>query len=229
MANCPACGKPAAAGVSKCASCGKPIPAAVDYGEIDLMPEEAPKATAYNAYEEPTALAPGEVPGKKKKRDRTKDGIALPPAPVIPEDPAIKKDNLKFAAIAAATVLVLAGLVTLKMCRVENKITPPAPFEQTFAVLPDKPKVQNYEVSGTVAYKFEITALDGDVLAGVAQRAPTDPATPAALKALPDSLAPVRKGESSPTSGELKNGKYSWIVVAEGKKSVRVKVKFSAK
>jgi hypothetical protein len=233
MANCPSCGKATAAGATRCAGCGKPLSApapAASSDEIDLMPEEAPKPSAFQAYAEPPPVGPEGPPAPgKKKRDRAKEAIPVPAGPPVPEDPTVRKDNLKFGMIAAGVFLLLVILVSLKLCRVENKISGRTPFDQTFAVPPEKPRVENYDVTGSFSYSFEVSALDGDVLVGVAQRSPTDPATPAALKKLAEALTPVRKGETSPMTGELKSGKHSWIVIAEGKKSVRVKVKFSAK
>jgi hypothetical protein len=43
---------------------------------------------------------------------------------------------------------------------------------------------------------------------------------------LPEGLETVKKGDVHPMSGEFKTGHYSWVVINENKKAVRVKVKF---
>jgi hypothetical protein len=59
------------------------------------------------------------------------------------------------------------------------------------------------------------------------QRGPKDPNTNAALKKLPDPIDSVVKNSTKQLSNELKAGQYSWVLINEGKKAVKAKVKFA--
>jgi hypothetical protein len=75
-------------------------------------------------------------------------------------------------------------------------------------------------------WSFEVTPESDSVLVGVVQRGAKDPATIPALKKLPEGLEIVKKGDVHPMTGDFKTGHYSWVIINEGKKAVRLKVKF---
>ena len=73
-----------------------------------------------------------------------------------------------------------------------------------------------------------MTATDDVVSVGVVQRHRNDPQTIVALKKVSETYDVVNRGETHPMSGVFKTGQYSWVVMNEGKKAVKVKVKFKA-
>jgi hypothetical protein len=121
------------------------------------------------------------------------------------------------------------GFIGFKMCGggPTTKITGRTKFEATLTLYTNSPRVENFEVTGSAKYALEVGATDGDLLIGVARRSPRDPATPAALKKLPEKLTPLRKGETRELTGTWETGQYSWIVLNETKKPVKAKIKFS--
>jgi hypothetical protein len=231
--HCPSCNKTLAAG-TKCPKCGK-MAVASSADEIDLMPMDEPKTTGEAAFQPPPEafLPPPAMPGKGIKRI----GPAAPGEEPPQSEPMRPRAGAMMAK-AGNTNLIIGGVVLLlllvfigwRMFRTENKVIglDPTVDNRTFSIQPNQALVKNVEISGSVSWSFEVTALDDQVSIGVVQRPKNDPQTIVALKKLSETYDPVKKGESHPLSGVFKTGQYSWVVLNEGKKSVRVKVKFKA-
>jgi hypothetical protein len=132
--------------------------------------------------------------------------------------------------IGGVVLLMVLLFIAWRMIRTENKVLglDPSVDNKTFTLQPNGTLVRNVEISGKIHWNFEVTATDDTVAVGVVQRSAKDPQTIVALKKLPDNYDTVKKGETHPMSGEFKTGTYSWVVMNEGKKAVRVKVKFKA-
>jgi hypothetical protein len=132
--------------------------------------------------------------------------------------------------IGGVVLLIVLLFIAWRMFRTENKVIglDPTVDNKTFTIPINGTLVRNVEISGKVKWTFEVTAMDDIVAVGVVQRSAKDPQTIVALKKLPDNYDTVKKGETHPMSGEFKTGAYSWVVMNEGKKAVRVKVKFKA-
>lgn len=200
------------------------------------MPMDEPKTTGEAAFQPPPEafLPPPAMPGKGIKR-------LAPPVPGEEPPPDEPVGRLRAGAMVPRggnTNLIIGGAVLLmillfigwRMFRTENKVIglDPTVPKRTFTVQPNQPLVRNVNISGSIAWSFEVTALDDTVSVGVVQRDSKDPQTLAALKNLPATYDPVMKGETHPMSGVFKTGQYSWVVLNEGKKAVRVKVDFKA-
>jgi len=233
--HCPACKANVPAGTKKCPKCGKPALASTS-DEIDLMPLDEPKPSdpaAFNPHPEPTAPAQTATGKGVKRVGPPVPGEELPPI----EEPMRMRAGA-MAAKASNTNLIIGGVVVLilvlfigwRMLRTENKVIglDPTVDNKPFTIQPNQVLVKNVEISGIIHWSFEVTPESDSVLVGVVQRGPKDPATIAALKKLPESLETVKKGDVHPMSGDFKTGHYSWVVINEGKKAVRVKVKFKA-
>jgi hypothetical protein len=230
--HCPACKATVPNGSKKCPKCGKPALASSS-DEIDLMPLDEPKPSdpaAYQPHPDPTAPPPGK-------------GVKRIGPPVPGEEPPAIEEPMRVR--AGATVakgsnvnLIAGGVVALllalfigwRMLRTENKIVlgDGNVDNKPFTVQPNQVLIKNLDISGKIHWNFEVTPDSDSVLVGVVQRGSKDPATIAALKKLSDPLETVKKGDVHPMSGEFKTGQYSWVVINEGKKAVRIKVKFKA-
>lgn len=126
-------------------------------------------------------------------------------------------------------VLVLILFLTLRPSKVPVKISGRSNFDATITVSAGSARIENLDVKGGAAdYTFDVDAIDGNVLVGVAKRSPRDPITPAVLKKLPGGLQPATKGGGKSLSGTLEPGTWSWIVLNESKTPVKAKVKFKA-
>lgn len=231
--HCPTCNKTLAAG-TKCPKCGK-LAVASSSDEIDLMPLEEPKKTTASDFAPPPEafLPPPPMPGKGKKTAEASLPGQEPPSnePVRVRAGAMAPKASHTSKIVGGVVLLLLLLfISWRMLRTENKIIglDPTVDNKTFTITPGGTLVRNVQVSGTIRWTFEVTATDDTVLVGVVQRSAKDPQTIAALKKLPETYDAVKKGETHPASGEFKTGTYSWVVMNENKKAVRVKVKFKA-
>ncbi|HEV3027456.1 MAG TPA: hypothetical protein VG457_07770 [Planctomycetota bacterium] len=232
--HCPSCNKTLAAG-TKCPKCGK-LAVASSVDEIDLMPMDEPKVAGAAAFHPPPEafLPPPPMPGKGSK----KKALAAPgEVPPMEEPLRIRAGALAPKAsptnkiIGGGVLLLLLLFIAWRMFRTENKVLglDPTVPNKTFTVQPNQALLRNVEISGTVSWKFEVTATDDTVAVGVVHRSAKDPQTLAALKQLPDTTYElVKKGETHPMSGEFKTGTYSWVVLNENKKAVRVKVNFKA-
>lgn len=236
--HCPTCNKTLAAG-TKCPKCGK-MAVASSADEIDLMPLEPAKPVDPSAFQPPPEafLPPPPMPGKGGSSTKTK---ATDPAPAPPDgkemdEPIRPRAGAMVAAggntnkiIGAVVVGIIVLFFAWRMLRTEDKITGKLPFDnKQVSIAPGTAYLENYEVTGKIPWKLEVTSLDDTVSVGVVTRNPSDPKTLVALKKLNENYETVTKGQSHPMSGELKTGKYSWVVLNETKKSVRVKVTFKA-
>ncbi|HLY08587.1 MAG TPA: hypothetical protein VKW04_04675 [Planctomycetota bacterium] len=231
--HCPSCNRTLSAG-TKCPKCGK-MSVASSSDEIDLMPMDEPKTTGEAAFAPPPEafLPPPLMPGKGIKR-------IGPPAPGEAPPQEEPKRNRAGAMIpkGSNTNLIIGGVVfgiialfiAWRIFRTENKIIlgDGNVDNKTFTIQPNQALVKNLQISGNIRWNFDVTATDEVVSMGVVERSSKDPQTIAALKLLQDTYDVVKKGESHPLSGEFKTGQYSWIVLNENKKAVRVKVKFKA-
>ena len=191
--------------------------------ELDLLPVEPSKGPV---FEQPpgVAVAPGASrpqgapPGRRAVDSRR--GAASHTG----------GGSGKFVLVGVVLAALLVGFLALKFCGggPETKIVGRPKFDAALTLYANQPRVENLQVTGVANYTFEVNALDGDVLIGVARRSPKDPATPAALKRLPEKLTLLRKGETRQLTGKMETGSYSWIVLNEAKKPAKVKVKFTA-
>lgn len=231
--HCPSCNRTLGAG-TKCPKCGK-LAVASSSDEIDLMPLDEPKTTGEAAFQPPPEafLPPPTMPGKGIKR--------IGPATEGDEPPASEPMRARAGAMVqqgGRTNLVIGGVVLLmvvlfigwRVFRTENKVIglDPTVDNKMFTIQPNQALVKNVEISGTVNWTFEVSAIEDMVTVGVVQRPKADPQTIVALKKLADPYEQVKKGETHPMSGVFNTGQYSWVVMNEGKKPVRVKVKFKA-
>ena len=229
--HCPACKATVPAGTKKCPKCGKPALASTS-DEIDLMPMEEPKGSEPAGYQpHPDPVAPPAAPVKGIKR-------IGPPGPneAQPQDEPIRARAGAMVAKGSNMNLIIGGAVGFlllifigwRMFRTENKLVlgDGNVDNKPFTVQPNNVIVKNVEISGIMHWSFEVTPESDSVLVGVVQRGAKDPATIAALKKIPEGLEIVRKGDVHPMTGEFKTGQYSWVVINEGKKAVRLKVKF---
>jgi hypothetical protein len=232
MPSCPACGKGVTAATKKCPACGKEIAATASPaggGSYDLMPEE-PKKEEQKA---PASPAGGPAPGSGEQHTRTRvPGLAL----ATHEARSTKvQENVfeltKGTVVGGVVVLLALVFFAFKACKTEYKVE--GKYRQT--TLQERPirsggaMTDNFVVKGGATYEFEVLPTDGDVLAGVLKRGPKDSATPEALKAIPGEFVLVGKGQTRTFEGELPPGNYSWVVLNEGKKPVKVKLKYLAK
>ena len=231
--HCPTCNKTLAAG-AKCPKCGK-LAVASSADEIDLMPMDEPKTTGEAAFQPPPEafLPPPTMPGKGVKRI----GPATPGEEPPQDEPARPRAGAMVPK-GGSTNLIIGGVVLLlvlvfigwRMFRTENKVIglDPTVDNKIFTVQPNQALVKNVEVSGTISWNFEVTATDDVVSVGVVQRHRNDPQPIVALKTVSETYDVVNRGETHPMSGVFKTGQYSWVVMNEGKKAVKVKVKFKA-
>jgi hypothetical protein len=233
--HCPACKATVPNGTTKCPKCGKPALASTS-DEIDLMPMDEPKpsdAPAFNPHPEPTA-PPRSPAGKGVKRVGPAVPGEEPPAvdePIRVRAGALVAKGSNVNLIAGGVVgLLLVLFIGWRMLRTENKIVlgDGNVDNKPFTIQPNQVLMKNLDISGMIHWNFEVMPESDSVLVGVVQRGAKDPATIAALKKLPESLEIVKKGDVHPMSGEFKTGSYSWVVINENKKAVRVKVKFKA-
>jgi len=234
--HCPTCNKTLAAG-TKCPKCGK-MAVASSADEIDLMPLEPAKAPDPSAFHPPPDLPPPVMPGKTGSSTKTKatDPAAPPPDGKEMDEPIRPRAGAMVTAggntnkiIGGAVVLIIVLFFAWRILRTEDKITGKLPFEnKQLSIAPNSAYLENYEVTGKIKWTFDVTPLDDTISIGVVTRNPSDPKTIVALKKLNETYETVAKGQAHPMSGEFKTGKYSWVVLNETKKSVRVKVTFKA-
>jgi len=232
--HCPACKATVPSGTAKCPKCGKPALASSS-DEIDLMPLDDPKPADPAAFQPPPEAfqPPPPMPGKGSKRA----GPAAPGEEKVQDEPVrvragamvAKKSNVNLIAGGVLGFLLLA-FIGWRMFRTENKVFgfDPTVDNKHFTVQPNQALVKNVRISGTVHWSFEVTPDSDSVLAGVVQRDPKSGTTVAALKKLPEGFETIKKGDTHPMSGDFKTGTYSWVVINENKKAVRVKVMFKA-
>ena len=234
--HCPSCNKTLAAG-TKCPKCGK-LAVASSVDEIDLMPMDEPKASGAPAFQAPPSAveAPTAKPAKAAKKEVAKQvdpsdlGI---PAEVLAKprasayEPPPESNTKLYIGGAIAGLFILFGV--WRAFHTENKILiGKTSIDTTWTIQANSVQLDNYDISGTIKWTFEVTPADDTVRVGVVKRNPKDPKTLAALKALPDSYETVNKGQPYTASGEFKTGQYSVVVMNESKKPVKAKVKFKA-
>jgi hypothetical protein len=231
--HCPTCNKTLAAG-TKCPKCGK-MAVASSADEIDLMPLEPARPADPAAYAPPPDAfmpPPPPMPGTGKKAAVTAEPGEAPPMeePLRPRAGAMapRAGNTNLI-IGAVVVGILVLFFAWRIFRTEDKVLGRLPIEnKAYTIQPNQAQVENYEVTGKIGWKFEVTPTEDTVLMGVVVRNPADAKTVVALKKLNEVYDPVKKGEMHPMSGEFKTGKYSWVIMNETKKPVRVKVTFKA-
>lgn len=241
--NCPKCGTPAGAGAAHCKRCGTALAAKAAKGaaaaapasdEIDLMPLDESKPSAYSAYEPPPGLNVGPPPPAGKAPPG-------PPGPGGPPPPGAPGKKIRGAMAAPKTLPIntivgaALGVIFLSwigwlVFRTKNELkVGDAKFERLVAVQANQTYVKNIEVTGLVPYTMDVEVLDGDVLVGVVKRPHKDPSNMAAIKQLGEPLETLRKGDKRTLNGEFKHKEqWSWVVANDTKKSARVKVKFLA-
>lgn len=230
--HCPSCNRTLAAGV-KCPKCGK-MSVASSVDEIDLMPMDEPKTTGDAAFQPPPEafLPRPTMPGKGPR----KAALASAEGPPL-EEPRrsragamIPKTNQRNLIIGGVVLLLVVLFIGWRVLRTENKVIGINPIadNKMFTIQPNQALVKNVQISGRILWTFEVSATDDTVGVGVVPRHSSDPQTIVALKKLQDPYDQVKKGETHPLSGEFSTGSYSWVVLNETKKAVRVKVKFNA-
>jgi len=231
--HCPTCNKTLAAG-TKCPKCGK-MAVASSADEIDLMPLEPARPADPSAYQPPPDAflpPPPPMPGTGKRAAAT----AAPGEEPVQEEPIRPRAGAMVASCGNTNLIiggVVVGILVLffawRIFRTEDKIQGKLPLEnKIYTIQPNQAQIENYDVLGKYGWKFEVTPTEDVVLMGVVQRNPADPKTVAALKKLNETYDAAKKGETHPMSGEFKTGKYSWVILNESKKPVRVKVTFKA-
>ena len=233
--HCPSCNKTLAAG-TKCPKCGK-LAVASSVDEIDLMPMDEPKVAGAAAFHAPPEALqpPAGKPAKPAKKEATKqvdvselgipEAVLAKPRASAYEPPAESNVKLIVGGVIALLVILFGAW---RAFRTENKIIVGRPVDQTWTIQANAAQVENYDISGTIKWTFEVTPADDAVNVGVVKRGPKDPKTLVALKALPGPYETVKKGEPYSTSGEFKTGQWSVVVLNESKKPVKAKVKFKA-
>lgn len=231
--HCPACKADVPSGSKKCPKCGKPALASHS-DEIDLLPLDEPKPADASAFQPPPEAfqPPPPMPGKGLKRIGPPVPGEEPPQdePIRPRAGAmIAKGGNTNLIIGAVVAVIVLGFIGWRIFRTENKVIglDPKVEGKFFTVQPNQPLVKNVEISGKVNWTFEVAPDTDTVLVGVVQRGSKDPVNVPTLKKL-DGLETVKKGEPHPMSGEFKTGQYSWVVINETKKPIRVKVNFKA-
>jgi hypothetical protein len=138
-----------------------------------------------------------------------------------------KKGNMTLI-IGGVVAVIIVGFIAWRILRTKNELVAGKPkVDQAVTLAPNQPRIENFELTGKLTYTLEVNALDGDLSVGFFKRSPRDPSTLAALKKLDEGFETVRKGETSSKGGELPAGQYSWVVVNEGKKPARAKLKFA--
>lgn len=233
--NCPICGTPGKGGASKCSRCGAAITAgsaSSSSDELELKPLEPSKAPAHSPFEPPPDLVPSaEAPNSQvAASDPAREtGPARYMYRPRGANAAPARNSQTKLIIGGAVALVLVLFIGWRMFRTENKVVigKSKVDQTTWTLQPNQPKIENLEISGKISYTLELTSLDSGILIGMVQRAPRDSGRVADLKKLPDPLETLGKGQSRTLSGDLKAGQYSWVLINEGKKAARVKVKFA--
>jgi hypothetical protein len=236
--NCPSCGTPAAtAGATHCRRCGaafggkKAAPAAAassSSDDIELMPLEESKAPAHSEFEPPPGLEPPPLPTAKKVKDYSKPPDPTDPRPRSRAGGMNKAKSRMNLYIGAGLALLVVGYIGYRFLRTKHEIIGRgAKVDQAATIQPGALRLENFEVNGVVTYSFDVTPQDGDLSVGLFHRAP-GPISVANLKKLPEGITLVKKGDTNSMSAELMTGQYSWGILNETKKLVRVKVKFSA-
>lgn len=234
--HCPTCNKTLAAG-TKCPKCGK-MAVASSADEIDLMPLEPAKALDPSAFQPPPDLPLPPMPGKTGSSTKTKATNPAAPAPgkEVTDEPIRPRAGAMVSSGGNTNLIigvVVVGILVLffawRIFRTEDKVTGKLPFDnKQVSIAPNTAYLENYEITGKIKWSFDVTPLDDTISVGVVTRNPSDPKTVVALKKLNENYETVAKGQAHPMSGEFKTGKYSWVILNETKKSVRVKVTFKA-
>lgn len=224
---CAKCKKESPEGSKKCVGCGMTL---VMPDEIDLMPEAvSDKPSGMPMFQQPAGdFQPSEPggggggsggpPGKGKRKSLEGRGASAN----------VNSGGGKGILIGGALALLVVGGLGFALCGTKNEVKGKAKHEGPIAVPPGKSRVENFEVTGTIGYAFEVEALDGDVVIGVAKRSPKGLTTSAVLKALPGERRSIPAGRTDDLKGDLETGQYSWFLVNDGKKPIKTKVKFLA-
>lgn len=221
---CSSCGKPLAAGANVCAGCGKA--ASGDYS-YDVLPDEPKKEdAAKDAFMLPPGAAlPGNMglPGPGAVREKAPRGERMRAGSVNQLSLPYKKIGL-YAGVAL--ILVILGM---RMCGDSGrKFTGTSDRADSTTILyATTPKVYPFQVAGEYSYTFTVEPVDGDVSFGVVPRSAKDRISPEVVKTW--TLTPVRKGESQTLENTVQTGSYSFVIVTESKKAVKVKYKYRVK
>lgn len=129
------------------------------------------------------------------------------------------------------SVLVIAGFIGLKVCRVANKITGNTLVNnEVMAIPPGSWKGGTFEVTGGVTYTLEVTGIDGPCRAGIMRIKTSGKVTDEEEVTLVKGSSEAKMGLLRKMSGSLKSGYYAWAVInTDEKKEVKAKVYFNAK
>jgi hypothetical protein len=232
---CTGCGTEAPKDAVTCPSCKKGLPAAglgedFSYDLAPEDPEEAPEGgPALQAPEGPLPPA-GPMPGGRGSDDPDRDPRDKSPLKAKRDGPrgaaamGKGKGNPLFLMAAGGVLLLIVAYFVLKAPKPEIKGR--HTLDVVFSVSQARPKLDLFEVigSGVVSYRMEVAPADGELLFGVGRRGSRDPATVEALKKF--DLKKAKEGATEVLEGELQPGTYTWIVINEGKKPVKAKLKY---
>ncbi len=128
------------------------------------------------------------------------------------------------------SVIVIAGFIGLKVCRVANKITGNTLANEVMTVPPGSWKGGTFEVTGSVTYTLEVTGIDGSCRAGIMKIKTSGKVTDEEEQTLVKGSSEAKMGLLRKMSGSLKSGYYAWgIINPDEKKEVKAKVSFNAK
>lgn len=237
---CTKCGVAIPAGAKACPKCGKAVAPSDDLGggySYDLMPHEATEpSSSVPAVEAPSGPLPpaGPMPGGPKS-DVEKNPLDIPPLTGKPRGQRGAAGNKGSSALLNPTFLGGVGVVALILVYFLFLRTPRPEVKglavlekKTFTVAAEKSKLDSFTVSGKglAEYTMEVAPIDGDLLIGVAKGVARN-APNVVLKKL--DLKEAKSGATEVLSGEIASGSWSWILVNESKKPVRVKVTYRAK
>jgi len=225
MPACPSCGKGVVATAKTCGACGKSITAAPASAEhsYDLMPEEPKKEPEGDPVPRVTAFD-GAIADAAKPGEIIRPKISLRPQDDRDKEPLFTKGTATAAVIFGIIVLFFA----IRSCKTEYKLEGGFRRPQMDLQLgPSRWKAENIVVKGGATYEFEVTSVEGDFQMGLFKREPAT-LTIAAMKSAPEGLTLIPKGETRKMDGELKPGKYTWVVLNEGAKPAKGKIKFVA-
>ena len=221
-----------AAGAKACAACGKA--ASSDYS-YDLLPDEPPKKKEEGpgfALPEGTVLPPPVTLGGGTDMG-TGHEAAPKPKRSGPRPPGAGLNSgggltLKQIGMGALGLLVLVILM-MQMCGGSSfKVTGGQPKGEGAGLLfATGPRGFPIQIMGEASYTFTVEAMDGDVSMGFVSRQPRDRITPEVIKTW--TLTPVKKGEPQTLSGKMSSGSYSFVIVTESKKAVKIKYSYLVK
>jgi hypothetical protein len=231
--NCSKCGKPLAAGAKKCA-CGTEAASSYSY---DLLPEEEPKKKDSPA--DTFALPPGAALPPPVALGGGVDlgaGAAAKPAKTSRSFDRSRGASLhgggglslkKIGLIAGVGLIVV--LLGMRMCSgTKAVITMNNPKASGASTLyPNMQKIIPFQLVGAANYTLQVEAVDGDVSIGVVERGARDKVTPEVVKTW--SLTPVKKGEKQVLTNNLGTGSYSFVMLTDTKKGVKIKYEYLVK